>query len=54
MNLVEWIIIGTVVGGLGLTGLVSRYGYGTPSVAKKSTRQQSAHHGGRYYRGGKR
>jgi hypothetical protein len=50
MNLVEWIMIGLVAGGLGVSTLASKYGYGTKSISSKSSR---AGHGGRYYRGGK-
>ncbi|MBU1221140.1 hypothetical protein KKF34_01555 [Myxococcota bacterium] len=57
MRLTEWILIGLITGGLGLTLMASRMGVGADSVSEKSTRQgssKSATGGGRYYRGGKR
>lgn len=57
MRLTEWILIGLITGGLGLTLMASRMGVGADSVSEKSTRQGSSKSttgGGRYYRGGKR
>lgn len=54
MSFAEWIMIGLLAGGLGVSAMASRQGWGgTKDLSKKSTRAQSSSNRGRYYHGGK-
>ena len=57
MHIINWIMIGIMAGGLGLSTLAAKQGWGLTDPAKRekniSSRTGSAYHGGRYYRGGK-
>jgi hypothetical protein len=54
MKMAEWIMVGLLAGGIGLTFASSKLGWGVTSVVNKTSRHRSSYHSGRYYRGGKR
>ena len=55
MPIMEWIIIAVMAGGLGISTLAARYGWGVRDVntVSRSSRAGSHSSRGRYYRGGK-